>query len=312
MPSTAGREAARSHPSGPAEIVPGEVFIDDRGRVAQLHGIGLQRVEDRWYAWGEDKAADDRFTAVVCYSSSDLATWRFEGESLVAGSGELAPDRIVERPKALQRPDGTWVMLVHLDTPDYKTARVGYAIADNPVGPYVFQRSEQPLGNETRDIGVYQENGVGYLLSEDRRNGLHIYRLREDYLSAESIVATLRQQDRPHLGYESPTLVKHDERYFLFGSDLTGWDLNDNKYAIAPELSGPWSPWRDIAPPCTRTYDSQVSVVAPVGDGFIYIGDRWTRSNLESSPPVWLPLHISGEDVDLQWRDRWSIADLLK
>ena len=50
------------------EIILGEVFIDDRGRTAQLHGIGLQRVGDRWFAWGEDKAAGDPFTAFVGYS----------------------------------------------------------------------------------------------------------------------------------------------------------------------------------------------------------------------------------------------------
>jgi hypothetical protein len=162
------------------EIVPGEVFLDDRGRTAQLHGIGLQRIGDRWYAWGEDKAAGDRFTAVACYSSEDLGTWRYEGDSLVAGSGELAPDRIVERPKVLHHPDGHWIMLVHLDSAEYTTARVGYAVADTPVGPYEFVRSEQPLGNESRDIGVFQEGDAAYLLSEDRSNGLHIYRLRDD------------------------------------------------------------------------------------------------------------------------------------
>jgi Glycosyl hydrolases family 43 len=293
------------------QITPGQVFLDDRGRIAQLHGIGLLRIGSRWYAWGEDKAAGDRFTAVACYSTDDLASWRYEGDSLVAGSGELAADRIVERPKVLPHPDGRWVMLVHLDTAEYTTARVGYAVADNPVGPYVFVRSEQPLGNESRDIGVFQEGETGYLLSEDRNNGLHIYRLRADYLGVESIVATLRQQDRPELGYESPTLVKHSGRYFLFGSDLTYWNMNDNKYAVAADLAGPWSAWRDIAAPGSHTYESQVSVVVAVGDGFVYVGDRWTESDLESSPLVMLPLRITDDRVDMEWRDRWSIDELL-
>ncbi|MGW9111668.1 family 43 glycosylhydrolase [Microbacterium sp. NPDC055683] len=293
------------------DIVPGELFIDDRGRPAQLHGIGIQRWGDRWYAWGEDKTAGDRFTAVACYSSDDLATWRFEGNSLEAGSGELGPDRIVERPKVLRHPDGRWIMIVHLDTAEYVTARIGFAVADNPVGPYAFHGSERPLGNESRDIGVYQEGAVGYLLSEDRPHGLRIYRLQDDYLGVAEVVATLLQQDRPELGYESPTLVKHDGRYVLFGSDLTYWNMNDNKYAVADDLAGPWSPWRDIAPAGTNTYESQVSVVLPVGEGYVYIGDRWTPDDLQSSPPVFLPLRIEGDTVHLEWRDRWSISELL-
>jgi len=288
----------------------GDLFVDDRGLVAQLHGIGIQRVGEHWYAWGEDKTAGDRFTAIACYRSVDLARWEYVGDALSVGEGDLAADRIVERPKALRRPDGRWVLLVHIDSADYSDARVGYAIADRPEGPYEYLGSERPLGNLSRDIGVHQEDGVGYLLSEDRDNGLHIYRLRDDYCGAQSIVATLRQQDRPEIGYESPTLIRHQGTWFLFGSDLTGWDLNDNKYATAPTLGGPWSTWRDFAPVGSRTFDSQVSVVLPVGDGHVYIGDRWTREDLSSSAPVWLPLRIENDRAELDWRDEWSIEEM--
>ncbi|NLP84290.1 family 43 glycosylhydrolase [Microbacterium sp. CFH 90308] len=286
------------------------MFVDDRGRTAQLHGIGLQRVGGRWLAWGEDKTAGDRFTAVACYSSADLAQWTFEGDALVAGDGDIGPDRIVERPKALQRPDGTWVMLLHIDTADYAFARVGYAVADRPEGPYAYVGSERPLGNISRDIGVFQEDGVGYLLSEDRDHGLHIYRLRDDYLAVESVVATLRQQANPAIGYESPTLVRHEGTYYLFGSDLTGWSMNDNMYTSAPALTGPWADWQPMAPAGTRTYESQVSVVAPVGDGYVYVGDRWTPELLAESPAVWLPLRIEDGRVRLEWRDEWRTDEL--
>ncbi|MDR7188811.1 hypothetical protein J2Y46_001634 [Microbacterium sp. BE35] len=294
----------------PAEIRPGRTFTDDRGRTAQLHGIGLHRVGDRWYAWGEDKTAGDRFTAVACYSSPDLATWRFEGDALTPGDGDIGADRIVERPKVLQRPDGRWVMLLHIDTGDYAYAQVGYAIADRPEGPYEYVRSERPLGNLSRDIGVFHDDGVGYLLSEDRDHGLHIYRLRDDHLGVDSIVATLRQQANPAIGYESPTLVHRDGRYWLFGSDLTGWSMNDNMYTSAASLSGPWEDWRPIAPHATNTFESQVSVVASVGDGFVYIGDRWTPDDLAESAAVWLPLRIDDGQVRLEWRDAWSIEEL--
>ena len=295
-----------------ASIRVGELFTDDRGRTAQLHGIGIQRVGDHWYAWGEDKTAGDRFTAVACYRTTDLAEWEYVGDALTAGTGDLAPDRIVERPKALRRPDGRWVLFLHIESADYSDARVGYAIGDTPEGPYEYLGSERPLGNLSRDIGVYQEDGVGYLLSEDRDNGLHIYRLRDDHCGVESIVATLRQQDRPEIGYESPTLVRHEGLYYVFGSDLTGWDLNDNKYATAPALEGPWSPWKDVAPVGSRTFDSQVSVVLPVDGGHVYIGDRWERDDLASSAPIWLPLRVEEGRAELVWRDDWSIEELKK
>ncbi|MEO7121762.1 MAG: hypothetical protein ABI400_01330, partial [Lacisediminihabitans sp.] len=141
-----------------AAIRPGTVFRDDRGRVAQLHGIGIQRVGDLWYAWGEDKTAGGTFTAIACYTSPDLVSWQFAGNALTTvADGDLASDRVIERAKVLQRPDGAWVMFVHAETADYSYARVGYAIAENPAGPYRYLHSERPLGNLSRDIGVYHE-----------------------------------------------------------------------------------------------------------------------------------------------------------
>lgn len=293
-----------------AGIRPGTVFHDDRGSVAQLHGVGIRQVGDLWYAWGEDKVAAGLFTAIACYSSPDLVAWTYRGDSLSIGEGDLGADRVVERPKVLQRADGAWVMLLHIDTADYAAARVGFAISDNPIGPYRYLHSERPLGNISRDIGVFVEDGVGYLLSEDRDNGLHIYRLRPDYLGVESVIATLRQQNRPDIGYESPTMVRHDGQYYLFGSDLTGWSTNDNMYTTAEALTGPWSEWRAFAPDGSSTFDSQVSVVVPVGSGFLYVGDRWQQHDLENSPAVWLPLSIGDGEAVLEWHDQWNPAEV--
>jgi hypothetical protein len=294
-------------------IEPGTTFTDDRGRVAQLHGIGVLRIGDRYVAWGEDKAAGGTYSAVACYSSPDLATWRYEGDALGLGDGDLAPGRVVERPKVLQRSDGAFVMFLHIDSADYADARVGFAIADDPAGPYRYVGSERPLGNLSRDIGVYQEDGAGYLLSEDRDHGLHIYRLADDYLSVAELVATTLKDDGSH-GYESPALVRHDGLYYLFGSDLTGWSTNDNKVATAESLSGPWSPWSDIAPPGSATFDSQVSTIVPVstvaGERHVYVGDRWNRHDLERSAAVWLPARIGGGEATLEWRESWTLAEL--
>jgi len=290
-----------------ATIRPGTVFIDAAGSTAQLHGVGIHRFGGLFYAWGEDKSAGATFTAVACYSSPDLVSWTFEGNALEAAHGDIGADRVVERPKVLRRPDGRFVLFLHVDTVGYTAARVGYAIADSPRGPFRYVGSERPLGNSSRDIGVFQEGGAGYLLSEDRDSGLHIYRLADDYLSVAELVATTLKDDGSH-GYESPALVRHEGRYYLFGSDLTGWSTNDNKVATAFELAGPWSAWADIAPPGCATFDSQVSTVIQTddaGDEFVYIGDRWRRDDLFASPAVWLPLQIRDGRAQLRWEDEW-------
>ncbi len=299
-------------------IAPGKVFRDQEGKVAQLHGVGIQQFGDTFYAWGEDKTNGDRFTGVACYSSTDLATWTFLGHALAADENieDLGPDRIIERPKVLQAPDGRYVMFLHVESGDYSYARLGWAVADRPEGPYTYLRSERPLGNISRDIGVFQdEDGTGYVLSEDREHGLHIYRLSADHLAVEEIVSTTLAPPSDHPlgshGLESPAVVKHEGLYYLFGSELTGWDTNDNQYATATSLAGPWSEWNGFAPAGSCTFDSQTSVVVPVRGtettSFVYVGDRWIREDLFHSAPVWLPLTLKDGVAELQWHEQWTV-----
>lgn len=84
-------------------------------------------------------------------------------------------------------------------------------------------------------------------MSEDRDHGTHIYRLADDYLTIVEDVACERATDYPY-GLESPTIIKKDGLYYWFGSQLTSWDTNDNKYSTATDLHGPWSEWKLFAP----------------------------------------------------------------
>src|SRR4030095_10936588 len=140
---------------------------------------------------------------------------------------------------------------------------------------------------------------------EDPAAGMRIERLSADYTSAQSTVATF-----PSL--ESPAMAKVAGRYFLLTSHLTGWATNDNVYATATSLAGPWSGFSNFAVAGPRTYDSQVSFLLPVtgsaGTSYVYIGDRWNASNLNASLPVWLPITLpSGGSAVLNWYDSWGI-----
>ena len=52
-------------------------------------------------------------------------------------------------------------------------------------------------------------------------------------------------------------LFKRQDRYFLFGSHLTGYAPNDNFYLTAEHIMGPWTYQGLIAPNGTNTYNSQ-------------------------------------------------------
>ncbi|KAF4458926.1 glycosyl hydrolase family 43 [Fusarium albosuccineum] len=288
------------------DVIPGATWTaTNTGEHVQAHGHGLIQVGGTYYMIGEDKTDGTYFQNVNCYSSKDLVEWTYVGALLsrTEEAGDLGPQRIVERPKVIYN-DITkkYVLYLHIDSPDYKDARVGIASGDSVCGSYTYHRSFRPLGRQSRDMGLFKDDdGAGYLMTEDREFGTRIMALSEDYLNVTEITYEWEYFA------ESPAMLKKNGHYFIFGSHLTGWNPNDNVYSYATSLSGPWSEWTEFAPVGSNTFRSQVSYIQPLGtDNAIYIGDRWVSTNLAASTYIWLPLTVSGTKVTLEWRDSWS------
>jgi Glycosyl hydrolases family 43 len=309
--SWAGTWAGRVGGAATGTIDPGARWTDQHGNPLQLHGLGIVKVGATYYGFGEDKVGEDQrdtsFRAIPCYASTTLARWTYVREALIrTKSGDLGPHRIVERPKVLYNArTHRYVMYLHIDDPTYAEAKVGVATSTKPCGPYAYRGSFRPLGQQSRDIGLFQDgDGTGYLLTEDRAHGLRVDRLSSDYLSVTAGVAVLGR-------FESPAMVKAGGRYYLLGSHLTGWRTNDNVYATATSPAGPWSAWKLFAPKGSKTFNSQTANVITVAGSktttYVYAGDRWNPDHLGDSPLVWLPLTITGTKVSLSWHDSWNI-----
>jgi hypothetical protein len=292
-------------------ITPGTAWKDTAGNPIQAHGGGLIKVAGTYYWFGEDKTGESKgkspFLNVPCYSSTDLAHWTFVANVLTRQpSGELGPNRIIERPKVIYNASTRqYVMWMHVDTPPHDATRVGVATSPTVCGPYSYRGSVQPLGKKSLDIGLYvDDDASAYLLSESRTDGLRMYKLSADYLKVASLVTVLDD-------FESPALFKQNGRYYLLGSHKTGWNLNDNAYTTSTSLSKGWAKWKGFAPAGSKTFQSQTTFVLPVvgsqGTTFVFMGDRWKPDSLGTSPYVWLPLAVNGTTVSLAWHDHWSI-----
>ena len=121
-----------------------------------MHGLGIVKVGATWYAFGEDKtgesAASTSFQDIPCYTSTDLHSWTYQSVALARqGSGDLGPNRIVERPKVIYNAStGMYVMYLHIDNSSYTDRRVGVAVSTTPCGPYTYRGGFSPLGNQSR------------------------------------------------------------------------------------------------------------------------------------------------------------------
>ncbi len=173
-------------------------------------------------------------------------------------------------------------------------------------GDYTYLKSFRPLGHESRDIGQFvDDDGTAYLIFEDRPYGFRIAKLSADYLSVEKEICLIPE----HM--EGGALVHYDGLYYVLGSSLSGWRPNPNKYATATSLAGPWSKFQDVAPPGTKTYGSQSTLLLKVTGTkettVIFMGDVWKPRALWDSRYLWMPLRIGGGKVWLPQPEDWTL-----
>jgi hypothetical protein len=303
--------AVKSASAGSRQVVPGEVWSDNRGQQIQAHGGGILHWKDVYYWVGEDRTQsndpDKRY--VACYASKDLVHWAFRGQILALADPEhLGPNWVLERPKLFHNPrTGKFVLYFHLDDGHYKLARVGVAVSGRIDGDYTYVKSFRPLNQETRDIGQFiDDDGSAYLIFESRpTKGFFIAKLSDDYMTVDKQISFIRAP------LEGGALVHYNGLYFVLGSHMTGWRPNPNVYATAPSLSGPWTEFKDIAPEEVNTYQAQSTMLLKIAGSketsIIFMGDIWKPRTLWDSRYFWMPVQIGSGEMHLPPPHPWLV-----
>ena len=334
--STGGAAGCASGPIGTftGALADGINFLDTDGKRVNAHGGGIIKEGDTYYMHGEyflSTTTDNDFNGFSMYSSKDLATWKNEGIILPQqASGELGPKRKGERPHIIKCPStGEFVLYAHAASEDYSTDReVVYATSATVNGKYSYKG---PLTNSSgttaahSDMSALSDGDNAYVITESG----HVFTLASDchsWLSDKSYSALNGDSG----GSESPTVFKAGSTYYWIGSYKTGWRANNNFYATATAMTGPWTHQGFIAPVTDtstvtpsgspnppewisdqRTWLSQSTWVTPVvgcqGTVYVYWGDHWYGNTDTSNPGkhndqatyVFQPLVFSGTSISM-------------
>jgi hypothetical protein len=281
--------------AAPVTVTNATQFRDTSGAGVQAHGGGVLQVDGYYYWFGEDRNPDNSFRYVSVYRSADLKTWEFRAHVLDQRSAAELASANIERPKVLYNPaTKKFVMWMHKESAtDYAQARSAVAVSDTVDGAYRYLGSFRPLGLTSRDMTLFQDtDGRGYLVSSTNENAdLSIFALSADYTQIASRVAN----PWPGAYREAPALFKRGGVYFMLTSGTSGWAPNQQRYATATSLTGPWSGYRDAGD--ATTYGSQTAYVLTItgtaGTSYLYLGDRWGNSfgkTVNDSLYVWAPL----------------------
>ncbi|TDD23477.1 hypothetical protein E1218_17745 [Kribbella turkmenica] len=275
--------------------------------------------------------------------------WRDLSTNSVRTDGWARPS-ILERPKVIyDRATRKWIMWVHSDGPasptgtsTYARAEAGVAIADSPTGPFRWIDSYRlnrvpsdsvpwcgtspafdPAGGMARDMNLFvDDDGTAYIIySSEENRTMYISKLNEDYtylsaapenaLQGKDFVRTLPCNQR-----EAPAMFKAEGTYYLVTSGATGWDPNPARYATSQNILGQFT---DRGNPVSgdgaaTTYRSQSTNVIPVDrkhNKFVFMGDRWTPSDLANAPYVWMPMSFGeGGSLTIGPDQEWTLKDL--
>jgi hypothetical protein len=322
-------------PDAAAQFFPGKVWRDVDGNAIQAHGGGIVLYKNVYYWFGEDRTPD-LYSAVACYSSTNLTDWEREGVALWRRDLPKVNGHrpFVERPKVIYNPaTKKFVMWMHLDQDRYQFSRAGIAISETPTGPFTIIKAIRPIadtndfspgdpagqsiyGGTFRDMNLFADNdGKAYVFYSSAGNWtMYVVRLNDEFTGPEVPAVENKTWARILVRQmrEGPAPFKWRGKYFLITSACTGWAPNAANCSSAGNILGPWRTSGNpcVGPGADKTFGSQSTFVLPApGDAndFIFMADRWNPDDLSDSRYVWLPFTMKPDGTfTIPWRNQWS------
>lgn len=256
------------------------------------------------------------FKSVTCYSSTDLANWKFEGDVLTKNEvnksrkewvGRLGVAYIKELKKYA-------IVVQH-------GAKVLFAVSDSPTGQFTSQHeiSMEPMigTTNTGDQTVFTDEDTekSYLIYSYGRGRNKIYvseiGVKDGKVNLLDCTQIFEGESR-----EGNCMFKYNNRYYMFASNIYGWDASHAYYLVADNIRGPYAPTNDMLVLKGASDDyahiSQTgffcSVKGKEKETIIYCGDRWANfAGNGLGYNQWCPISFEGETPVFNSLSSWNL-----
>ncbi|MGE4540804.1 MAG: family 43 glycosylhydrolase [Bacteroidales bacterium] len=310
------------------ETVDGEPIYSQGGGVFQFTDPVTGSKKYYWYGAFYEEAElyrnnpavtqkTDNFVAVTCYTSTDLVNWSFE-------------DHVLEMAEIDQHFDNTSWMgrlgVAYIKEIDQYAMFIQHVsqllilLSDSPTGPFKWhhRKNMEPIigTTNTGDQTVFtdEDTGISYLVYSHGRGRARIY-ISEIGVKNGKVDLLDSKEVFKGEGREGNTMVKYKGKYYLFASNLYGWDSSYAYYLVADDVRGPYRPTNKmlITPGSMDDYAHItqtgffITVKGSEQETVIYCGDRWANfAGNGLGYNQWMPMSFDGLTPHFNSLNSWD------
>lgn len=263
-------------------------FKDPRDGQEKYFWYGCHYEEaDKYRAAPVGKYDTMNFRSISLYTSTDLLNWHEEADAMTRQSiwGETKrPGWVGRMGVCYVEKKQKYALFVQ------NNSGVLVCTADSPLGPFNYYRRinmKSRIGTDgTGDQTVFTDpdDGSSYLICSKGhgRNEAYVCKIGVE-TETDSIGLISCKQVYKGVSREGNCMFKHDGRYYLYASNIYGWDASLAYYLVADSIYGPYQPVNDmqITEGCEQDYAHVtqtgffVNMRRDGRDLVIYCGDRW-------------------------------------
>jgi hypothetical protein len=256
------------------------------------------------------------FESVTCYSSTDLVNWTFEKDVLTKTETNKTSKTWVGRLgvayiKELKK----YAMFVQ------HGGKVLITSSDTPTGEFKWHQEismEQMIGTtNTGDQTVFtdEDTGKSYLVYSygKGRNKIYVSEIgvKDGKINLLDCTQIFKGESR-----EGNCMFKYKGKYYMFASNIYGWDSSLAYYLVADNIRGPYLPTNKMLVMKGSEQDYAhitqtgffVNVKGTEQETIIYCGDRWADfAGNGLGYNQWFPISFEGKIPYFNSLNSWNL-----
>ncbi|CAD0006938.1 family 43 glycosylhydrolase [Flavobacterium salmonis] len=292
-------------------------FADPKTGIQKYYWYGVQYEEANIYRNAPHITLPNAtFKSVTCYSSVDLVNWTFEGDVVTKEEANKAGKTWVGRlGVAYMKELNKYAMFVQ------HGSEVLITLSDSPTGQFTWHQKinmEKMIGtSNTGDQTVFtdEDTGKSYLIYSygKGRNKIYVSEIgvKEGKVNLLDCTQIFKGESR-----EGNCMFKYQNKYYMYASNIYGWDASFAYYLVANDIRGPYLPVNDML--VTNGSSEDFAHISQTGFFFslkgskqetiVYCGDRWADfAGNGLGYNQWCPMSFDGKTPYFNSLNSWDI-----